>query len=69
MPTTFTVGDHVVVTETVPELAGETGTVTNPEYMGYVIIALDNPELQEQSLGCFLPEELARPSSPKEGTT
>jgi hypothetical protein len=54
----FEQGDNVVVNNQLPLLAGETGTVRTPEYMSYVMVTMDNEELNKQAIGCFLPEEL-----------
>jgi len=50
----FIPGDQVVVNEKCPYLADQSGTVTDPEYEGYVVVKMDNND----QLRCFLPEEL-----------
>lgn len=56
----FQIGDRVVVGDSLPALKGERGTVTNPDYMDHVIVALDNEQLRKNAIGCFLPEELEK---------
>ena len=56
----FEQGDRVVVNDQLPLLAGEKGTVRTPDYIGCVMVTLDDPELQKQAIGCFLPEELEK---------
>lgn len=53
----FQQGDRVIANENSP-LESQTGTVTDPEYIGHVIVELDDEELRSQALGCFLPDEL-----------
>ncbi len=53
----FQKGDRVKV-KSGPE-AGDGGTVTNPGYLGHVMVDLDHPS---DMAGCFLPEELEKVS-------
>lgn len=53
----FTQGDHVVVNEEMPSLAGETATVLDPDFFeGDVLVRMDNQSLA--SVGIFVPDEL-----------
>lgn len=54
----FKQGDRVVVNEQLPLLQGEAGTVTNPDYIGCVMVQMDDPVLEREAIGCFSPEEL-----------
>lgn len=63
----FTEGERVTITEVLPLLAGQMGTITNPDYMGYVMVYMDNPDLRQPGFGCFLPEELEKHSQAQEG--
>lgn len=56
----FEQDDRVIVNETLPNLVGETGTVTNPDYMDFVMVNLDNDELRNNYIGCFAPKELEK---------
>jgi len=54
----FEQGDRVVVNECQPGLEGETGSVTNPEYIGFVMVDLEKPQMRGG--GWFSPEELEK---------
>ena len=58
----FQQGDRVIANENAPFEAqiGQSGTVTDPDYIGHVMVCLDDEELRSQALGCFLPEELEK---------
>jgi len=56
----FEKGDRVIVTDVLPLLVGEMGTVRDPEHQGYVIIDPDNDKLKHQVIGCFLEDELEK---------
>lgn len=53
----FEQGNRVTVNDTLSLLKGQEGTVTNPDYMGYIMVSMDNETLVG-ALGCFLAEEL-----------
>jgi hypothetical protein len=50
----FQVDDQVIVNEKCPYLTDQSGTVTDTEYMGCVVVQMDN----NGQMRCFLPEEL-----------
>jgi hypothetical protein len=63
MDNKFEQGDRVVANDLSPYVPmGETGTVTNPDHIGTIIVNLDDDELNRQALGCFMPGELDKQS-------